>query len=388
MACDAGKYLDLDAGNCSDCASGCAKCSGPDDKHCYALQATYLWNQGKIEKIKLPGCQSIGYEDNDPNKEYCSLCLAGYRPIDQSRATVDHYECKQCQTPNCAYCNQDEAVCTMCQPGYKLESGICTLVAANCKDFDVDFNLCRDCPEGKSWSFETRNCVSCPRECHGCSRSGRCIGCQPGYTFTSETASCQPCLIEGCVNCNDGPDACVACADGFYFDLLRNSCMQCDDSCATCTGPKAEDCESCKVGLNLQTVIFANFDDDIIRLTLQAFREKFPKVMAQANFMARNFHPDKETVCVEKCRDRGFYGDKFQELAMDASPGRCPTVSVLHHLMSTKSSGYYYSGRPSDTEAREAADEAALERRRRTKAAQDDILKREAEDLDESEGDL
>lgn len=37
----------------------------------------------------------------------------------------------------------------------------------------------------------------------------------------------------------------ASCPEGYFEDLDQGVCVQCHESCATCSGPLSDDCESC-----------------------------------------------------------------------------------------------------------------------------------------------
>ena len=381
MECEPGFYLDFEKGACIPCSNGCRKCFGPAETDCFSISSGFSLSNGKIVAHPIEGCLQSSYEDNDFSKEYCVQCKAGYQSKRRDdKQMIDHMDCNKCTVENCSFCQNSVDSCQICNPGFKLDGNTCVNKAGSCKDYDVEVEKCKDCLPGQTWSYQTLSCVSCPEECLSCGRSGKCLGCKNGCFYQPDTMTCTPCLIPGCQNCADGPEYCVSCTNGKYFDLLRNKCLNCHETCGTCTGPKEEDCDLCKVGKRRQEVIFSNFDTTIIKFQLQAFREKFPKVMAQSTFMTVNFHPQTERLCVTACRDQAYYRDRFDELSVGSSATECPSVSVLHHLMSSKNSGYYASAKHPDSDAREKAEEASRERRKRASQVHEDLLQREKEE--------
>ena len=383
MDCTTGYFLDYEKGACLPCIDSCIRCFGPTDTDCYILKRGFIFNgEKKVTPTSIFGCEYTLYQDNDIEKEYCAKCKEGYHSrFRDDNKMVDSYDCFKCADENCGNCPVSEETCRACRSGYTLDSKAkCIQRVDGCLVYDPEIEKCTDCPVGQVWSYVTISCVSCPTECIACSKSGKCLGCKPGHFYQTETMTCTPCLVPGCQNCGDGAEFCVSCTPGKHFDLLRLKCMNCHESCGTCVGPKEEDCGHCRVGRKSQEVSFSNFDSTIIKFQLQAFREKFPKIMSQAYFMATNFHPESERLCVETCRDRTYYGEKFDEMDPHSSQTACPTVKVLHHLMSSKNSGYYSSSRSSDPQTVERAEEAKRSRIVKLRQGQDNILKTETDE--------
>jgi len=77
------------------------------------------------------------------------------------------------------------------------------------------------------------------------------------------TASRSSALVGGActtaADCGDVNQLCVAstcvCADGYFGNAGAASCTRCDSSCATCSGPTADDCTSCGAGAQLAAAV-------------------------------------------------------------------------------------------------------------------------------------
>lgn len=388
MDCLPGYYLNLEKGACLSCSPGCTKCFGNSHQDCFNIENGYTTNS-KSEIIPNPieGCVSSMFADNDKSNEVCTMCKPGFFAKRGDNAMTDSYTCAKCEVDRCRYCQEGLDTCQECEEGFELfGSQKCNKRPGECKRFDSELGKCLDCPQGQKWSFHINECVSCPSECQTCSRSGKCLGCKPGYFHQSETLTCTPCLVSGCQNCADGPEYCVSCTYGKYFDILRQKCLPCHETCGTCNGPKAEDCSLCRADRKRQQIEFTNLDSDIIKHTLDQFRMKFPRIMAQAAFMALNFNPQRETLCVKECRGEEYYGDKFKEISIGSSRTECPIANVLHHLMTNKNGGSYASSRLTDKETREKAEQVSKQKKKKQARANDDLLKREA--FENDEGDL
>lgn len=382
MECEPGYYLDLEKAACLPCAQGCNLCFGPNSSDCFNLKPGFTVDQNaQIIPVPLEGCLTLAYEDNDPAKEICTMCKPGYQYTKGSSVFADNLDCKKCEVENCQGCQESLDTCDICENSYEaFGKQKCNKRPGNCQVYSTEFGRCLDCPEGQKWSYQSNDCVTCPSECLTCSKSGKCLGCISGYFHKPESMLCVPCSIPGCQNCADGPEYCVSCTYGKYFDLLKQKCMNCDKSCATCVGPKPEDCTRCRLGTKIQEINFSNIDSDIVKYTLEGFRAKFPLIMYQHTYMALNFHPDKERVCVENCRGEEFYKDKLEATSIGSSRTECPSIDVLHHLMSTKHSTYFQASKATDEEDAKLREEGKQRLKKKTTKAQEDLKKRDAED--------
>lgn len=92
---------------------------------------------------------------------------------------------------NCAYCNNANATCSVCMPGYQLTaSGTCT----------------------------DNTCAS--TGCVGCSSSGQCSACSIGYQLDSSSKTCKQvgyaCNDVNCLVCS-GAQSCGQCKAGYQL---------------------------------------------------------------------------------------------------------------------------------------------------------------------------
>ena len=60
--------------------------------------------------------------------------------------------------------------------------------------------------------------------------------CDSGYSL--ELATCEPCKIQGCINCEEDSSMCLQCKPGHVF-VEGKGCLDCD------TDPSAVNCEAC-----------------------------------------------------------------------------------------------------------------------------------------------
>ena len=137
--------------------------------------------------------------------------------------------------------------------------------------YPIDTNLtclecdstCQTCSGGTSTS-----CVTCPASSYRIYNTGQCnsTGCIDGQYTPAGTFNCLPCDLS-CLTCSDATTctscgsavsgsnlylysgACLmTCPDTFYPDSSSKTCLGCDASCHTCSGPSATECLSCNSG--------------------------------------------------------------------------------------------------------------------------------------------
>ncbi|CAF98316.1 unnamed protein product [Tetraodon nigroviridis] len=220
LSCDMGQVQDPDTGECINCEMGCKTCStgyfldpeGSCVLRCpsgsFANSATQLCEECS------PNCEAC--VDNSDNCISCSKSgskLFLHQGRCWSNCPDGSYEgtdgtCEACDS-SCRTCDGIKTQCLSCADGYYLESGTCSL---NCtlRTYPADDGTCRRCPP----------------HCDICSDDRTCFKCSFLYL-----------MLHG---------ACKAsCPRGYYEDMEEGRCGQCHPTCGTCSGPMADDCESC-----------------------------------------------------------------------------------------------------------------------------------------------
>ena len=85
-----------------------------------------------------------------------------------------------------------------------------------------------NCPAGTFTSGS--QCLDCAANCETCISSAvlACITCATGYFADPSSNVCG-----------------ATCPAGYYPNTSGNTCSQCNQACATCTGPNFTECSSC-----------------------------------------------------------------------------------------------------------------------------------------------
>jgi hypothetical protein len=236
---------------------------------------------------------------NQPNKLCQPTCDSGFY------ADIVDYKCKQCTDPNCIDCAPQDQ-CKKCEFPFVLLNGQCKSECPQgwiadksnechkCADEDCkicwspDKGSCDECFEKWLWGGEcndvcpdgtypgmNKTCESCKQPlCLQCTSDG-CIKCMDGFYVENGfcvddcdkgqidvDGKCVPCEADLCNKCQkDDPYTCIDCYPYFLFDgacwdegckpgwyKVGTECMQCDDSCETCSdGTRCDTCVSPKL---------------------------------------------------------------------------------------------------------------------------------------------
>jgi hypothetical protein len=401
MECQPGMFLNYKLGKCMSCAEGCNFCLSDSPSDCLMLKTGYDHSLDmKITKCEFENCAKCEYDNWALRSDHvyeihkttkhpykCVECFTGSRITPDNNLGNRGVNCEKCHVENCLDCPNESSVCSACLNGFYLEGNKCIKNTTDlCKNREFFTGICRDCPDKQIYSDVEQKCVFCPSNCNNCHRAGRCVACKIGFYLKKDTEVCIPCEIEGCFSCLDGANLCETCAPGFYFDMMRKKCMLCHRSCGSCNGPYETDCIFCKGDRKPQKIMFHKLDTEIYKQTLISFRAKFPDAMAQEFFMNKNFHPHDENYCLQKCRTSEDYPSRVEEIHEPVSRGICQTMEVLHHLMITKHGGSFDNHNKYDKELVEQMELRRKEDKRRYKDQHRDIMDRERQDREETEG--
>ena len=256
----------------------CTTCSGPDSNQCLSCNSTQFFDSTTSTCVN--SCP-VGYWGNSSSSK-CELCYQAPSETDPSQS------CETCTGPestNCASCSSGSF--------YHPPNNSCLL---NCPSVgyweDSSSNQCKPCYEYTAASSTNNTCVTCSGSnsdnCLSCnsttfldSTTNRCVNiCPDGYYGDTSENLCKPCYeapspsddtlkscktcsgpaASDCQSCNSGTylysgnNTCLAeCPEGWYRDETANTCNRCYQnlppstwgSCATCTGPLHNNCQSC-----------------------------------------------------------------------------------------------------------------------------------------------
>jgi hypothetical protein len=383
MECTQGFYMDFQAGTCNKCMEGCRACFDATLSGCYQVHPEFMLDRqdGLWVFARCPeGSTGCSLRIPELKTLYPDGCLDGNKQVRNDEGIV---ECKKCAVANCQFCDKDHELCDKCFGGFKLTNGNCVDQKSQCKSYDHR-DLCTDCPENKRFSETLDKCVYCPVGCSRCRDNGKCSACSEGYRHNPETMTCSPCRVSGCRNCEDSEDFCVQCVPGTFFDYLRRKCMPCPKNCATCKGPNKSDCIDCSMNMRLQRITYGSFDENLRTRMYATFKAKFPGALAHTNFLAFNFHPDREVRCLDKCLEHKDLKGRLISETISIDRRDCHHLEILHPLQRGKqSSSEFVIDIATDEAGLKMMKEKRKRERERYKRRHGSILGKEAQERGE-----
>ncbi|XP_063049504.1 proprotein convertase subtilisin/kexin type 5-like, partial [Engraulis encrasicolus] len=239
IRCDTGKY-GMD-GSCHLCHHTCHECSGDGPANCTSCQpdpsgakrylvageCRYSCPEGYFPSPSHSECRPCPSNCHVcASPEHCVHCSPGYYPKDGDCLSLscgegaveddDHEECVTCEE-GCERClTINRFHCNACYKDYYQHGVACH----------------RHCPDGTYGDNSTLTCMMCDAHCRICDAS-QCYWCDDDYYLSD--------------------DKCVKqCAEGLYGDEERRECESCHHTCRTCSGPAHDDCDSCEDGMTLE----------------------------------------------------------------------------------------------------------------------------------------
>lgn len=175
-----------------------------------------------------------------------TVCLCPLSPLSNVFHFRGFYEtaeglCDACDS-SCLTCDGDKSQCLSCAEGYYLESGMCRL---NCslRTYPADDGTCRRCPP----------------HCDVCSDDRTCFSAFTSVKDVKTLKTLQPTGLQ-CLFKHNRPSVILECSFlylmlngvckascpvGYYEDMEEGRCGQCHPTCSSCSGPLADDCETC-----------------------------------------------------------------------------------------------------------------------------------------------
>lgn len=176
----------------------------------------------------------------------CLECKDGYLLTDAKNCML--------KSPLCAdYGNGTK--CISCQPGFKVQDGLCYPLAEeevessdpNCLIADEkNKKICVKCIFRAYLDINTGACKQVNPLCNEYDASGNCLTCWPGYALSNGTCAVK--VMPTPPNCNkiDNNGVCVLCSSDAYMDANKN-CIQKDTNCKSYTSDYSG-CVNCYPG--------------------------------------------------------------------------------------------------------------------------------------------
>ncbi|EAS00754.2 zinc finger lsd1 subclass family protein (macronuclear) [Tetrahymena thermophila SB210] len=241
-SCPDGYYSDTKNNVCAQCNSSCLTCASPgDNKSCLSCAPTLYLLNGQC----VNSCPQKYYSTTSTNPQtmICKQCYQDCLTCSGPQST----DCKTCQLPNyfvaatsqclpnCPakfYKNDPLAQCSACDPSCANCSGPSASQCTSCSgSLYLDGVSCiNTCSPGKFANQQNNTCTACDPTCKTCdgTTSTNCLSCALPNYYQLSTKQC----VQQC-NANQ------------YKDNATISCIACNSTCATCSGPNSNQCLTC-----------------------------------------------------------------------------------------------------------------------------------------------
>ncbi|EAR95046.2 TNFR/NGFR cysteine-rich region family protein (macronuclear) [Tetrahymena thermophila SB210] len=240
--CPQGTYQNAIGNICTVCDPTCTTCSGPNSNDCLSCSTTFYFNAN--QKTCVESCPPQTYANAASNicSSCNSSCLACNGPASNN--------CIQCS--NSLYLNQSSNQCVSICPQGTFPDGSTNI----CSKCDLSCFTC----SGPSSS----NCLSCSGSLFLSTSGNECKNsCKTNEFQNNANNQCTPC-DSSCLTCNGNLNTnCLSCSDPLFLQQSSSTCIQkcdsnqygqitpqrtclvCDSTCATCSGPNQNNCLSC-----------------------------------------------------------------------------------------------------------------------------------------------
>ena len=198
------------------------------------------------ELVNGVACQCVDGYYEDPTTTKCMPC---------TDKLMNCLICFYNSTYNPSDSDSNEFGCFQCEEGLFLD-GVTCVPAANCSVMEI-------------LNETTNMCEPCLLDgCLNCSSHTVCNECDEGsnYFLDETTLQCDNCPVVGCDICAT-IDSCSVCKETFtiyegtciclkgtYFDQGKEACEPCSSLCLYCTGPTAFECTECQQEQNRELV--------------------------------------------------------------------------------------------------------------------------------------
>ena len=250
-------YKYITNNTCLTCDSTCLTCSAGTLNDCLTCSTTYLL---------LP-----------PGPSACSsICNIGYYPADPAKqCLICDSTCKECSgsgSSSCTSCKANTYLQTLSGPTQCLNTcqshtyqdsttNICRSCDSSCDScFTTGTTQCKNCSTGlflQSTQGPAECQSTCPSKTYQNNTNMTCLPCDSSCFSCSgpSDSECLSCSV-GKVLANTPPAQCSSvCASNFFFNLVNNVCELCDTSCKTCSQAGPSGCISCNSTAFLQVLI-------------------------------------------------------------------------------------------------------------------------------------
>ena len=228
LSCPNGYYEDATLRTCPQCSTGCLTCTAAGTTNCPSCAPQYFSPSAN----ECTACDQLCNGCTASGNTACQACATNIYSVENtslkcvadcshhgSNFYLDGSICKQCDVL-CATCTgAGNTLCSSCAVSKYAVDSTSTCVSA-CSNYATNYYL------------DSSTCRQCDALCATCFAAGNsaCSTCASGkYTVDG--------VANKCVS------ACSDHAANFFLD--GNVCKQCNAECATCSGPDANNCDTC-----------------------------------------------------------------------------------------------------------------------------------------------
>jgi hypothetical protein len=245
------------------CTNNCATCDAVTSSKCYTCNTGFYW-----DAYTCTDCTANGKFRNGANCTSChSSCVTCSGP--------NPTQCLSCTIANPSYYLQDDNSCAACSSvdfGYSILS-----------DSDISKDRCIKCapPFSKCTGPSTNQGTACfsPATFSSISSPACSTNCAQNE-YLNASSSCVSC-VNPCASCVSTGTWCLSCVSDYMLLPWNNTCVsncdsnglfaltssssecgRCDPSCLNCSGPAANNCNSCNTGYYLLNGACTSCDTD------------------------------------------------------------------------------------------------------------------------------
>ena len=223
-SCTEGYYENRNTNQCDICNEICLTCSNSPTfcTSCDSSSDNPVFIES--ENTCKSNCDSVTLDG-----ECVSSCPFNYFENEDK-------ECVLCNT-ECQTCSFTQDHCLTCDAAGSTPFLYLQTCISNCREFNeigFEFECINSCPKGFYDDNTSISCISCPEYCLECENSENCLECNP----LSENNK----LYNG--------DCLENCPSNTFTQL--NTCIECNESCKTCSDDTENNCLSCFDNFHLE----------------------------------------------------------------------------------------------------------------------------------------
>lgn len=210
------------SGGCAACNALCKTCTGPTSGDCLVCGAGQANLNGRCTQVDTNG-----------------ICIGTGLVVDNSKGKCDACpkNCTSCSIPNFSVISTFNTVqCTACLPGFVLSAGQCV----------------SQCPAGQFVGSDGVSCQACDSTCASCAGSASfCLTCSGSGQFALNGKCTSQCptntfSLTSAVSSGNSTSSAAGSTTG-------GACVSCHEDCATCSGPRFDQCTSCPADRPVKT---------------------------------------------------------------------------------------------------------------------------------------